>query len=176
MNGAQVDRVRGAGAGAIGGLVGGVVLWAFLLFATALRGQDVWMVFKGAATPLLGERAGEPGFDFLAVFLGAGVHFLVSVGWGALFGIFFAGLTRGATLAAGVLWGVVVWLVMFYVVLPLVGMGQVSRQVPIGFAVLEHVLFGVVVALVFVPFQRTLRRQVPPRPPLPRPEERPVTP
>jgi len=41
---------------------------------------------------------------------------------------------RIPTNVLGALWGIVVWLGMYYVVLPLVGMGQVARSVPLAMA------------------------------------------
>ena len=48
--------------------------------------------------------------------------------------------------------------------LPLLGLGDLMAGMPIGLAMLEHLLFGEVVAIVFLPFQRSLpRRQLHPR-------------
>jgi hypothetical protein len=50
---------------------------------------------------------------------------------------------------------------MYYVVLPLVGMGFVADQTPLAIAVVNHVVFGVAVALAFLPYQRTKQLVVP---------------
>jgi hypothetical protein len=116
---------------------------------------------KGAAIPLLGERAMAPGFDGTAVLLGLVIHFAISAAWGIVFGLLFQGLSRGATIGAGFAWGFVVWLVMYYLVLPLAGMSEMARSTPIGMAIVSHVLFGLSVALGFLPFQREIRHERP---------------
>jgi hypothetical protein len=113
----------------------------------------VWSGMKFAALPFLGERVMQPGFELGPVLLGVLCHFAVSVGWGILFGLIFYGVAKGATVAWGALWGVVVWLGMFYVVLPIVGAGQVAKMMPVPLALFEHVLFGLAVGLGFLPYQ-----------------------
>ena len=63
---------------AVGGVVAGLAAGSFLtLVMTAVswaNGRDVWYGIKGAAAPLLGERAMLPGFDFGPVALGMLAH------------------------------------------------------------------------------------------------------
>lgn len=166
----KADVRRALGGGVIAGIVGGIVIAVVMLVINLARGQDVWMGMKGAGAPFLGDRAMQPGFDALAVIVGVLSHFAVSVVWGALFGLSFYGLGRRATIAAGVLWGFVVWLGMYYVVLPIIGLSEMARAAPVAEAIVGHVIFGVAVALGFLPFQRRIARPFRPR------LERPVTP
>jgi hypothetical protein len=147
--------------GIVAGIIGGIAISVWMLISTLVQGMDPWMIFKGAGAPFLGERAMQPGFDGVAVLVGTLCHFGISIVWGALFGVLFYGLSRAATVAMGVVWGVVVWLAMYYLVLPLVGLGAITESVPPWKAAVEHVLFGVVVALGFLPFQRRVTRHVP---------------
>jgi hypothetical protein len=148
------SRVLAVRGGVAAGLVGGALLTLFLVLVDSVNGRDVWLNVKAAGAPLVGRAALRHGFDPGPVLVGLLCHFAVSIAWGVLFGLLFFGLSRSATLAAGVLWGIVVWLSMFYIVLPLVGLGRVARSVPMGAAVFEHLLFGVAVASAFLPFQR----------------------
>jgi hypothetical protein len=141
------------GGGAVAGLAGGIAVSIFMAIGAALRGQDLWIGFKMAAYPFLHERVMSPGFDAPAVAAGLFCHFTVSVIWGVLFAVAVYGLSKAATIGLGALWGIVVWLGMFYLVLPLVGMGGTAQKVPVGGAITEHVLFGLVMGLAFVPFQ-----------------------
>lgn len=149
---------RGLGGGIVAGIIAGAVLSVFMTIMNLTQGKDIWVGMKGAALPFLGARVHEPGFDSVAVPLGILCHFAVSVGWGALFGVITYGLTKGMTVLAGALWGIVVWLGMYYAVLPLVGAGEVTRTVPVVHAITTHVLFGLVVGLGFLPHQRTIAR------------------
>jgi hypothetical protein len=55
------------------------------------------------------------------------------------------------------------------VLLPLVGMRAMTRSVLVGMAIFEHMLFGFIIGLSFLPFQR----RVPNRWPLPGSPSRP---
>jgi hypothetical protein len=143
------------GGGIVAGIVGGAVIALVMLLATLVKQQDIWPGLKGAAAPFLGERALQPGFDPGAVALGVACHFAVSIVWGILFAALFSGLSRGATIVAGAIWGLIAWFGMSYVVLPLAGLEQMARQAPAGTAILSHLMFGLAVGIGFLPFQRT---------------------
>lgn len=149
------DRRLIFGGGAIAGVIGGIVVSLFMLSMGAARGQNLWVGAKTAAYPFLGDRVMAPGFDAGAVALGLIGHFAVSIVWGILFALVAFGLSRWATIGTSALWGIVVWLAMFYVVLPVVGVGGLVRGMPLGAAIFEHVIFGVAVGVGFLPFQRT---------------------
>src|SRR5262245_42432993 len=122
-----VDELQARGAaraGALSGLCAGLVLTAAMTGIALAHGTDVWVRLKGASAPFLDGRAMQPGFDLLPVVLGLAFHLLVSAGWGLLFALLVDGLSRLATLAAGVAWGFVVWLGMYYAVLPSLGLSS----------------------------------------------------
>ncbi len=148
---------RAIGGGIVAGLIAGAVMTAGLVISTVAKGGDIWQPLKGAAAPFLHDRAQQPGLDVTAVVAGLACHFAIAAVWGALFGVLAYGMSRGATVIAGALWGIVVWVGMYYVVLPIVGLGEVARSVPIAMAIGMHVLFGLIVGLGFLPFQRTRR-------------------
>jgi hypothetical protein len=161
----RYDRITYGGF--LSGIIGGLFLSAMNLVMTALRGQSLWPVFKGAATPFYGERVMSPSFDLAPFAVGILCHFLISICWALAFAFLFYGLARSATLIAGAGWGFVVWIGMYYVVLPAVGLGAMARGMSPALPILEHVLFGLVVAAAFLPYQRTtgdrwrtLRRRV----------------
>lgn len=145
--------VKGA---VVAGLVSGGVLTAMMTIMSALRGKDIWFGMKGTAAPFLGERAMSPGFDLLAVPMGLALHLFISIGWALAFVSIFYGLSKKATVLAGAFFGVVVWLGMYYVVLPLVGLASMRDGAPMSRAIAYHVFFGVILALAFLPFQRRL--------------------
>jgi len=73
--------------------------------------------------------------------------------WGMLFAWLAAGLSRALTLGLGLLWGLIVWGAMFSLVLPLVGAERIRQMVPVGVAGSAHLLFGLAMAVGFLPFQ-----------------------
>lgn len=138
----------------LGGLVGGLVLTLILIVMMTWMGQDLWVALKGASAPFYGSRAAQPGFDAGPIVVGILAHFGISALWGLGFGLLALGLDRPTTIAFGVLWGVIVWLGMYYVVLPLVGLGSIAQHNPMGLAVAMHLVFGLAIAFTFLPFQR----------------------
>jgi len=140
--------------GAIAGVVGGVVISLLAAVTNALRGQDVWRVFKVAAYPFLHQRVTSPGFDAVPIALGLVDHFAVSIICGILFADLAFGLSRWATVGFGAVWGLLVLFAMTYLVLPMAGAVRLEDQMAIGPMVVEHVMFGIAVGLAFVPFQR----------------------
>ncbi|MDI1450846.1 hypothetical protein [Polyangium sp. 6x1] len=140
--------------GVIAGIFGGIVVSLYGLLSTVAHGGDPWVTFKGASAPFLHDRAFAPGFDAGAVVLGILLHFAVSITWGALFGLLVFGANVFRTLVFGAAYGVIVWFVMYRAVLPAVGLGDVALSAPVGPAILEHVVFGLALAIGFLPFQK----------------------
>ncbi len=150
----QSALVRALVGGVVAGVAGGVVLSLFLLGVNLAQGRDLWVGVKMPALPLLGTDVLEPGFELSPVLAGAGIHFAISIFWGLAFALFVYGTSRLATVGLGAAWGIVVWIGMYYVGLPLIGLNAIARGVPLWLAVSEHVLFGLAVGLGFLPFQR----------------------
>lgn len=145
--------------GAVAGLVGGVLVAALLGLTRAAHGQDFWTPLKVAAYPFMGDRTLHLGFDAAAVGAGLLAHLVVSAIWGVLFAAFTFGLPRWATVGFGAAWGLIVLFVMTYLVLPLSGAMRVEDGMAVRPAVVEHLVFGLVVGLAFLPFQRPEPRQ-----------------
>jgi hypothetical protein len=140
--------------GAIAGLAGGFAITVMTVASALINHLDVWPSCKAAALPFLGPRVFEPGFDLGAVMAGLSTHFLVSMFWGVAFGVVAYGLSRVSTLVAAVAWGLVVWFGMHWVALPLLGYADVAHAVPVNIALFEHLLFGLAMGLVFLPYQQ----------------------
>ena len=175
------DRSRALKGGVVAGIVGGLALAVYLAIQAIAQGAALAPVFKGAALPFFSpDRVGSPAWDPAPVALGLIAHLGVSILWGVLFGLLFYGLSRAGTIVAGLFWGLVVWLAMFYVVLPLVGGFGVTQATPLWSAVLMHLVFGLFTAVGFLPFQRKVPRRAQPlsrgREPLDLGHRTPVTP
>jgi hypothetical protein len=138
-------------AGAVVGLVGGVVFSAMMI---ALHGPERrWVALKLAAYPFLGDRVMRPGFDAAAVTIGVLGHLAVAVTWGVLFALLVYRLSRPMTVLLGAVWGVVVWLVMFALVLRIIAPRLAEGGGAFGNVVI-HMIFGLSLAVAFLPFQR----------------------
>ncbi|HVH40876.1 MAG TPA: hypothetical protein VM925_00990 [Labilithrix sp.] len=152
------NEVRHAAVGGVfAGLIAGTTLTVMMIVMTLARGTDPWYGVKGAAAPIFGQRAMEAGYDLLPVVLGFAIHLAISVAWAVPFALLVFGLGRALTVVAGAAWGIVVWLGMYYVVLPLVGLGAMVHDAPVSRAVGYHVFFGLAVGIAFLRWQREAR-------------------
>jgi uncharacterized protein DUF6789 len=152
-NGVEAKQALRGGAAA--GAIAGAVLSVFMTVMSLVKGNDIWSnVFKGAAAPFIGDAAYEPGFAFGPVALGIVCHFAVSIVWGLAFGLIVYGFSKPMTMLVSALWGIVVWLGMFYVLLPLVGLREMTDAAPVAAGVIYHVVFGLAMGVAFLPFQR----------------------
>ena len=148
--------------GAVAGAVAGLALTTMMTLMSLAKGNDVWYGMKGAAAPFLGEVAMQPGFDLVAVSLGLLAHLGVSMAWAVGFGLLFYHASRAMTLLGGIAWAFVVWIGIFYAVLPLVGLGAMTTEAPVGRVIAYHVFFGLGVAAVFLGYERRERLLYPP--------------
>jgi hypothetical protein len=139
--------VGGVVAGIVGGalltLAGvavsiGVYLTATFLFgswhgapARIARGE-IWAALKLPAYPLVGTRALGPDFDAPAVLLGVATHLVFWSCCGAIFGLIAHGRPWHATVALGVLTGMVLWTADSYVMPP--SSGRLVELIPSGLA------------------------------------------
>jgi hypothetical protein len=151
------SRGPGIRGGAVAGVASGLISGLCIAFWTAARGAELWRAAKMASAPFFGERSLQPAFEAGPVLVGTVAHLAVCTAWGALFGGVFYGATRGATVALGALWGLVAWLAMYYGVLPLVGVANLASVVPVALSIVAHVLFGLLLGIAFLPFQRVRR-------------------
>jgi uncharacterized membrane protein YagU involved in acid resistance len=88
----------------------------------------------------------EPHFEYGPMVFGLVTHFAVAIFWGVLFALVTRDFGKTSTVALGVPWGIAVWVAMFHVLLPLLGMVEVAQHVPVGLALFEHILYGVTTA------------------------------
>jgi hypothetical protein len=149
-----IETRRAAARGAFAGVAAGAVLTLMMILMSAARGKDVWYGIKGAAEPFLGARAMRPGFDLPAVLFGLVDHLVISGIWGILFALLFYGLSRERIIAAGILWGLVVWIGMYYVVLPIVGLASMQNDAPTGRAIFFHLIFSGAMTIAYFLYPR----------------------
>jgi hypothetical protein len=76
---------------------------------TALR--LLWVVLKICAYPFVGERSTDEGFDASIVLLGVAAALVFAISSGILFGLVAHGRSRPRTVAIGILFGILLWVV-----------------------------------------------------------------
>ena len=143
----------------LGGLIAGVLDITAAFVLSAPRGIRPAVILRGIASGLLGRSAFQGGIGI--AILGAFLHFVIAFGAAAVYvtaSRWLAVLTRQAVLC-GLLYGIVVYLVMNEIVLPL------SAFPFRGHPSAGNILISVVVLMLVVglPISLSARRYVPPR-------------
>ena len=132
--GASVTLATSIKHGVLAGLGGGLVF-------------GIMMAMMGSL-PMVGMLVGQD-----SAVVGFIVHMLISACFGGVFGLFAARFLhgRGATLIAGALYGVVIWVVGALLLMPLMlGMNDMVFQIGQAqwLSLLGHLVFGVVTAAI----------------------------
>ncbi|HEU5100984.1 MAG TPA: DUF6789 family protein [Roseiflexaceae bacterium] len=145
--------VMGLG-GALAGLAGGLAMAIVAAIISASMGQDIWHESKRIAAIVYGPAAlAAPGFDLGPVLVGSLIHLLVSAVLGAIFGIVtrrWLGLTSdfGTPVLAGLIYGMMIWLVAYFIVLPVLNPALLEVYAPAF--IIQHVVYGIVTGLVYM--------------------------
>ena len=142
--------------GVLAGLVGGLAMALYTMTNELLSGHSIFTPMSMPATPIVGMSVMERGMTGGALYLepvpamiGLVVHFLWAAFWGLLFGVGLW-LTRTAGwvgFGLGIAWGYVVGLVMSGLLLPAVGMKPMWEQPGATVFALDHLAFGLPLAL-----------------------------
>ncbi len=152
-------------AGSILGILGSLTSFLFNVFGSLMVGQDPYYLLRVYGTVFLGQEALRTS-DLNFFMLVAVVHFSVGALAGAVFHVvvnrFYPDISAMARIGVGAGYGVLMWLVNFYLVLwwlepALVGRAYVLELMPVWVAALTHVVYGVTLGVLqpvgrFVPY------------------------
>lgn len=153
-----------ARSGALAGLVGGVVMamWSMVVLAATRAG--FWTPVNLIAHTIWRGAPTDGSFRVGALLLGLMVHMVMSVAFGVVLATLATRLagTLPALLAAGMTFGLVLWLVNQYVIWPAIDETAAQAFTPWVFAI-GHLMFGLVAAVLLgrQPARRGLGRQLP---------------
>lgn len=145
----HIGKRRNAfGWGILSGIIAGMIFGAFMMFVVAPA------LHKPMTAPLNMIGAMFLGKAYLmhpsggSIVLGLMMHMVMS----AILGIIFAYIWRaisgnkGYEILAGLVYGLIVWLAMTYIVLPI--MGSPMAKVTGGWFLIGHLIFGLFVGLI----------------------------
>src|SRR5206468_8459879 len=100
------SKIKLAMAGVEAGVLGGLIMMAWLAMLSLLQGRSVWSIPNLLASTFYGEAALRHGFRW-ATLSGVALHVIVSALAGVLFGMAVSGIVgRGKVMALGVAAGV----------------------------------------------------------------------
>jgi hypothetical protein len=143
----QVERRLDANGIFMGGLVAGVIAGAVMalvwMIKAGIEGAGFFLPARAIAGTYYGAEALAAGGGW-AITLGVLTHVVVSAFWGLLFAwVGGARMSTGAACFAGLLYGIAIWALMSYAVLPAINpamLGRVSDEPGWWFG--YHLIFG----------------------------------
>ncbi|MBI4308100.1 MAG: hypothetical protein HY684_04775 [Chloroflexi bacterium] len=138
---------RGAGyfvgGGVVAGLIAGMVMAIVVMMVTAFSGMGLF-----AGPEMIGQTLlrGQSGAGVTVV--GLMVHMMNSAIFGIIWGLIWRGIAKagGTAVIGGVVYGLVIWLVMTYAVLPILSSPVPGPILPVAWA-MAHLMFGLVLGL-----------------------------
>lgn len=139
--------------GALAGLGGGLAMAVIAALISLAQGGDIWLEARQIATLVYGGAIlAEPGFMPGPVLVGTLLHFLFSALFGAVFGVLMRRVFKlpsdlGLPLLVGLIYGFVIWMLAYFVVLPLLGSPLIQSYAP-SF-IIQHLVFGMVTGLLY---------------------------
>jgi hypothetical protein len=138
--------------GALGGMAGGAMMAMWSMLVLWLTGVGFWTPLNLIAHTLWRGAPLGATFSWGGLVLGMVVHMMMAALLGMVFAVLASRLPAGraAVLGAGMVYGVVVWLLAQYVIWPLVDAAAAQAFTPWVFAV-GHVLYGMVTAMAVAP-------------------------
>ena len=155
---AAVSRTRGDWeriivGGLFAGFGGGLTTLAHEVARSWFGGVDPWIGFEMVLDPLVPASMLSPGFDAATV-LGLGVHLWLSALFGLTFAVASFELTRSASLPMGAFLGIAFWFLLHEGLLPAQEVLLFAETPQPAIEMLDHLLAGIVVAILYMPFQR----------------------
>ena len=133
-----------AAAGAVAGVVAGLVFAALSMIYTAVVGPGVWAPTRMIATILGFEMA--PVFAAVPVVVGLVLHMMLSAVYGAVFAVVMASAGRALILAAGIAFGLALYVLNFHVFAQLEQFATFRMMAGNWFEIAVHAAFGLLLA------------------------------
>lgn len=148
----RLPDVMGLG-GALAGLGAGVVMAVVAAIIAGVSGMDIWREVKEIAAPLFpGFNPASPGFATGPIVVGTLVHLFLSAAFGATYSIVTRRIFKlpsdmGVPVLSGLIFGFGLWLVAYFIVLPITNPSLLDMYQPAFIA--QHLVYGIVLGLLY---------------------------
>ena len=148
----QLPDVMGLG-GAIAGLGAGVIMAIIGAIISGMYSGDIWLEVKQIAAPLFaGFDPAQPGFAAGPVITGTLVHLFISAALGATFSIVTRRILKlpsdmGVPVLSGLIYGFALWLIAYFVVLPVINPLLLDMYQPAFIA--QSLVYGIALGLLY---------------------------
>lgn len=154
----EIQSGSSAGAGLLAGFIAGIVFALVAMFRSMDLGMSFWLPMQQVSGWFFGVDALLGGW--IPTVVGIAIHLALSSGFGLVFGFLASKLSMSGAFWAGIFYGIAIWAVMTFVVLPALNPTMLAR---VGLAPTWwfglHLIFGAVLSLAS-PFARNFARHV----------------
>lgn len=159
--------------GLLGGIAGGIGMAMWMMIKAATAGQGFWapvsmclasFVYRGWARRMMDQmmmlqqqgQMMQPGFEGIHGLVGIVLHMAVSMLFGVVFALILSGglgrrLGAAGTVAAGIVYGAAIWLVMEFAILPIINsfmVDNIKDMVGSWVFFVAHLLFGMILGAI----------------------------
>jgi len=147
------DRTNVEVSGALAGLVGGVMMAIVGAILALAIGDDLWKAPKLIATFVVSpDSVAAPGFLAGPVIIGSVIHLALSVLFGLGFGILTTRIWKmplayGAPMVFGFVYGLAIWLIAYFIVLPL--LNPLILEIYAPSFLIQNLTYGISVGLAY---------------------------
>jgi hypothetical protein len=149
---------RDAVSGCLAGIMGAACMGVFVILAAVAWGMNWYAPLELVGGMATGSTARfDAGIQGGTAAAGAAFHFALGAGWGILFGLvagrFLDEITPREGLWIGAMFGIVVWIIDVFTILPRLD-PVAARAIPLWFGALTNMGYGAVVGGSFHFFRR----------------------
>ncbi len=141
--------------GAASGLIGGAAMALLALLLVSTAGESAWRPIEAVASFFLGSRAMTAPVSAGTIAVGLLLHAVAAAVLGVIFATLFAEFPTEVLIPVGILYGLAVWLLVRFVVIPTTDLALAG---PPAALIAEHVVFGACLWL-FLPIRQAIERR-----------------
>lgn len=131
-------------AGLIAGIAGSLSIMVVVAGILVLNGRDIFTAARLIATVVYGPEAA---FGVAPIIVGTLVHLITGGVFGAVFAWLIPCLPRGFWIVVGLIYGLIVWLISSFIILPVVAPPMIAADANKNVLLLAHVVYGLVVGV-----------------------------
>ena len=137
-------------AGLIAGIAGSLSIMVVVAGILVLNGRDIFAAARLIATVVYGPDAA---FGVAPIIVGTLVHLITGGTFGAVLARFIPCLPRAFWIVVGLMYGIVVWLISSFIILPVVAPPMIAADANNNILLLAHVVYGLVLGVAGATYQ-----------------------
>lgn len=131
-------------AGLLAGVVGALSIMLVVAALLVLSGRDIWTAARLIAVVVYGPDAAE---GIAPIVVGTTIHILMGSVLGTIFASVLPCMPRSIWVVAGLMYGIIAWMVSTFIVLPIVAPPMIAADANFNVLLLAHVIYGLILGV-----------------------------